>query len=130
MNDLILIIEDNEALRSNLFQVLEFADFNVLSAEDGYSGLQLAKELQPDLIICDINMPKLNGFEVLQKLRENVNTATIPFIFHTADTDPDSQRRAMQLGANGYLKKPVALGKLLETITNQCQLARIVKVKG
>jgi CheY-like chemotaxis protein len=73
-------------------------------------------------------MPKLNGFEVLNKLREDVTTAKIPFIFHTADTDPDSQRRAMQLGANGYLTKPVTIGKLLETVTNQCQLARSVKV--
>jgi len=128
VKELVLVIEDDETLRSNLFELLEMEEFNVISAEDGCSGLQLAKEIQPNLILCDINMPKLNGFEVLNKLREDVTTANIPFIFHTADTDPDSQRRAMQLGANGYLTKPVTIGKLLETVTNQCQLARSVKV--
>jgi CheY-like chemotaxis protein len=128
VKELVLVIEDDETLRSNLFELLEMEEFNVISAEDGCSGLQLAKEIHPNLIFCDINMPKLNGFEVLNKLREDVTTAKIPFIFHTADTDPDSQRRAMQLGANGYLTKPVTIGKLLETVTNQCQLARSVKV--
>ncbi len=130
MKETILIIEDDEMLRSSLFQVLEFEDFNVLSTEEGCSGFLLAKEIRPDLIICDINLPNLNGFEVLHRLREDVATAKIPFIFHTGETDPDTQRRAMQLGANGYLTKPVMMEKLLETVTNQCKLARSVKVKG
>lgn len=130
MKETILIIEDDEVLRSNLFEFLELADFNVLSAEEGGFGLQLAKEIQPDLIICDINMPNLNGFEVLKKLRQDVTTAKIPFIFHTANTDPDSQSRAMQLGANAYLTKPITLEKLLKTLTNQCQVARSLSIKG
>ena len=130
MKETILIIENDERLRSNLFDLLELADFNVLSAEDGCSGLQLAKEIQPDLILCDMHMPNFNGFEVLKELRENLTTAKIPFIFHTAETDPDSHARAMQLGANGFLTIPVTLEKLLETVINQCQLARSVKVKG
>jgi DNA-binding response OmpR family regulator len=130
MKETILIIESDERLRSNVFEFLELEDFNVLGAEDGFSGLQLAKEIQPDLILCEINMPKLNGFAVLNKLREDVATAKIPFIFHTADTDRDNRDRAMQLGANAYLTKPMTLEKLLKTVTNQCQLARSVKVKG
>ncbi|MEW6491708.1 MAG: response regulator [Cyanobacteriota bacterium] len=130
MKELVLVIEDDETLRSNLFEFLEMEEFNVLSAQDGCSGLQLAQEIKPNLIICDINMPNLNGFEVLKKLREDVTTAKIPFIFHTSETDSDSHRRAMQLGANAYLTKPVTLEKFLETVTNQCQLARSVKVKG
>lgn len=127
MKELILVIEDDEMIRSNLFELLELEDFNVLSAGDGFSGLLLAKELQPDLILCDINMPKLNGFEVLNKLRADVATAKIPFIFHTSDTDSYSHRQAMQLGANDYLTKPVTVKKLLEAVANQCQLARSVR---
>jgi CheY-like chemotaxis protein len=129
MKERILIIEDNEMVRETIFELLEMQEFNVLSAEDGLSGLQLAKDAKPNLIICDINMPKLNGFEVLNKLRKDVSTANIPFIFHTADADPDSQFQAMQLGANDYLTKPVTLGKLLETVTKQCQQTQNVKVE-
>jgi CheY-like chemotaxis protein len=127
MKEIILIIEYDEIVRSNLFDLLELEDFNVLSAEDGCSGLHLAKEIKPDLILCDINMPNLNGFEVLNKLREDVTTAKIPFIIHTSETQPDSQRRARQLGANDYLTKPVTLKKILEAVANQCQLARRVR---
>lgn len=84
MKELVLLIEDNEVVRSNLFNILELEGFNVLSAEDGFFGVQLAKEIQPDFILCGINLPKLNGFDVLNKLREDVATAKIPFIFHTA----------------------------------------------
>lgn len=65
MKELVLIIEDNEMFRSNLFEFLEAEDFNVISAEDGVSGLQLAKEFKPDLIFCNINLPCLNGFGIL-----------------------------------------------------------------
>jgi DNA-binding response OmpR family regulator len=116
---LILIIEDSEIIRSIIFEFLELKNFNVLSAEDGCIGLHLAKELQPDLILCDINMPKLDGYGVLKKLREDLSTATIPFIFLTAEADPDSRCRAMQLGANDYLTKPVNVSKLLNAIANQ-----------
>jgi CheY-like chemotaxis protein len=121
MKELVLLIEDDEMVRSNLFELLELEDFNVLSAADGFSGLQLAKELQPDLILCDLSMSDFDGFEVLQKLREDVVTAKIPFIFHTSETDYYTQRQAIQLGANGYLTKPVTFEKLLETVTKSMQ---------
>jgi len=117
MKPLILVIEDDEMMRSTLFEILELEDFNVISAGDGFFGLRIAKEMQPDLIICDLNIPNLSGYEVLQRLRNNLTTDKIPFIFLTSESDADSRRRAMQLGANSYLTKPVAIGTLLATIT-------------
>ena len=117
MKLLILVIEDDDMMRSTLFEILELQDFNVISAGDGFLGLRLAKEMQPDLIICDIHIPNLNGYGVLQELRNDITTAKIPFIFLTSDSDSNSRQRAMQLGANSYLTKPVTISKLLETIT-------------
>lgn len=122
MKELVLIIEDDETIRSNLFEFLEAEEFNVLSAEDGVSGLQLAKVFKPDLILCDINLPSLNGFGVLQELRKDLTTTKTPFIFLTSETDSSRREQAMQLGANDYLTKPMSLNKLLASITHQCQL--------
>ncbi|HAA33415.1 MAG TPA: response regulator [Cyanobacteria bacterium UBA8553] len=116
MKPLILVIEDDDMMRSTLFEILELEDFNVVSAGDGLLGLRLGKEMQPDLIICDLNIPIINGYGVLQKLRENLTTADIPVIFLTSDSNPESRQRAMQLGVNSYLTKPVTISKLLETI--------------
>ena len=116
MKPLILVIEDDDMMRSTLFEILELEDFNVVSAGDGLLGLRLGKEMQPDLIICDLNIPIINGYGVLQRLRENSTTANIPLIFLTSDSNPESRQRAMQLGANSYLTKPVTISKLLETI--------------
>jgi DNA-binding response OmpR family regulator len=127
MEGLVLIIDDDEMVRSALFALLEIKDFNILAAEDGLFGLRLAREFQPDLIICDIDMPKLNGFQVLNELRADLNIARIPFIFHTSLADLDSQYRARQLGANDYLIKPVDINKLLESIVHQCQLSVLEK---
>ena len=124
MKEMVLLIEDDELINTLLFTFFEIKNFNVFSAEDGFLGLQLAKELRPDLIICDMNLPSLNGFEVLKGIREDLITANIPFIFYTSESDPDSRRRAMELGANDYLIKPAKLNQLLESVTNQCQLAR------
>lgn len=116
MKPLILLIEDDDMMRSTLFEILEIENFNVVSAGDGILGLRLAKEMQPDLIICDLNIPLLNGFGVLQSLRESLTIANIPFIFLTCENNPETRQRAMQLGANSYLTKPVTISKLLETI--------------
>ena len=116
---LILVIDDSEIIRSLIFGFLELQNFNVISAEDGSIGFHLVKELQPDLIISDIHMPNLDGYEVLKKVRENEATAKIPFIFLTSDTDPISRYQALQLGANDYLTKPFNISQLLEAIANQ-----------
>jgi DNA-binding response OmpR family regulator len=119
MKKLILIIEDDEIFRSIIFDLLELENFNVISAQDGFLGLKLAKQFNPDLILCDINIPHLNGYEVLNKLREDLTIANIPFIFITSDTDTKSRCQAMQLGANDYLTKPVKIRTLLESIAHQ-----------
>jgi len=90
-----------------------------MSAQDGCLGFLLAKEFQPDLILCDINMPNLDGYGVLKKLRDDFSIAETPFIFITSETDSNSYYRALQLGANDYLIKPISMSQLLEAIANQ-----------
>ena len=121
MKNLILIVEDDEMIRSIIYEFLEMENFNVISAEDGCVGVYLAQELHPDLILCDINMPNLDGFGVLEKIRKNTRTAKTPFIFLTSEVDSESRKRAVQLGANDYLTKPVNISRLLEAIANQLQ---------
>lgn len=116
MRELILVIEDDELVRSNLSELLELEDFNVISAEDGLVGLMSAKEFNLDLILCDIHMPRLDGYEVLRCLRADSRTAKIPFIFLTSETDSESRSIAAEIGANDYLIKPVQIVKLLNAI--------------
>lgn len=115
----ILIIEDDECFRSLLADFLSVVNFDVIEAENGSIGLKVAKEQLPNLIICDINMPGLNGYGVLNQLRKDLNTAKIPVIFLTSDITADSRQKALELGANGYLSKSVASTKLLEAIETQ-----------
>jgi len=125
MTKTILLIEDDELFRSTLFSLLEMENFNVISAVDGLSGLLLAKELQPDLVISDVNMPHLNGFGVLNKLRNDATTAHLPFIFLTSKSDQETRSQAREMGANAYLTKPVPLNNLLEVITNQLKTRQL-----
>ena len=125
MRELILLIEDDELIRSNLFELLELEDFNVIGAEDGLVGLISAKEFQPDLIVCDINLPQLDGYEVLRYSRADSRTAKIPFIFLTSETAPESRSRAEEMGANDYLIKPVQIEKLLKVIRTNLKSQKI-----
>jgi DNA-binding response OmpR family regulator len=102
----ILIIEDEDVIRQNVLEMLEYEGFETSGAADGLAGLQTAREQLPDLIICDIMMPELDGFGVLEELRSDSATATIPLIFLTAKADRDSMRVGMNLGADDYLTKP------------------------
>jgi DNA-binding response OmpR family regulator len=119
VNPVILIIEDNEILRSIIFEFLELENFNVISAGDGVAGLNLAKELNPDAIICDIKMPCLDGYGVLKELRKDLSLAKIPVIFLSSEADSVTRLHALQLGANDYLIKPIKINQLLEAINNQ-----------
>jgi DNA-binding response OmpR family regulator len=121
VNKLILLIESDSLLRSNCFELLERENFNIISAENELLGLRLAKEFQPDLIICDINTPHLDGYGVLKDLSANFATAKIPCIFFKSETDPDSYDYAQPLGTNDYLTKPIQSDKLLEAIYCQFQ---------
>jgi DNA-binding response OmpR family regulator len=119
MTKTILVIEDSALLRSCICEWLELENFNVHGAGDGIAGLWFIENFQIDLIVCDINMPKLNGFGVLEALRKNPVTAKIPFIFLTSEVDRESRWKAMQLGANDYLNKPLRLQEFSEAIANQ-----------
>lgn len=117
----ILVIEDEEGIRDNILDMLEAEDFEAFGAPDGRIGIQLAKEKKPDLIICDIMMPKLDGYGVLKHLRQDPNTATIPFIFLTAKSEKGDLRQGMALGADDYLTKPCQPEELLGAIATRLE---------
>lgn len=112
----ILVIEDAEPLRNDIIEMLTFEGFEVLGAENGVIGVELARKFQPNLIICDIMMPQLDGYGVLNALRRDQNTMMVPFIFLTAKTDRTDIRYGMGLGADDYLTKPFIASELLDTI--------------
>lgn len=113
----ILIIEDETQTRNIFLQCLQFEGFNALGASNGLEGIRLAQMEQPDLIICDILMPDIDGYGVLKTLRRSPNTAAIPFIFLTAKVTMENLRQGMQLGADDYLTKPCMLEQFLAAIT-------------
>ncbi|MBE9228809.1 response regulator [Phormidium sp. LEGE 05292] len=112
----ILLIEDEEAIRENILELLNLENFEAIAVENGSKGVQLAKEKKPDLIICDVSMPELDGYGVLQALRSEPATAMIPFIFLTALADKANNRKGMELGADDYLTKPCRPIELLNAI--------------
>ncbi|NES95732.1 MAG: response regulator [Desertifilum sp. SIO1I2] len=112
----ILVIEDEELVRENLLEILEVNNFEVIAAINGEEGLQKAQESLPDIIICDIMMPDLDGYTVLTELQKDPLTEMIPFIFLTAKTERDDQRLAMELGADDYIIKPCTVTELLSAI--------------
>ena len=112
----ILVIEDEESVRQNILELLTTECFDVTYAENGKTGLQRAKERIPDLILCDAMMPELDGYGVISNLRQNPDTAIVPFIFLTARTEQKDFRYGMNLGADDYLTKPFSRQDLLAAI--------------
>jgi len=113
----ILIIEDNEDIRSNTAEILELSNYKVTVAENGKAGVSKALENLPDLVICDIMMPELDGYGVLHALQRNDATKNIPFIFLTAKTERNDMRKAMDLGADDYLTELLnAVGSRLKKL--------------
>ncbi|MEH1959564.1 MAG: EAL domain-containing response regulator [Nostoc sp.] len=117
----ILIIEDEEAVRENILDLLEAEDFETLAAANGRIGIHLAISELPDLILCDIMMPELDGYGVLRALREDTSTATIPFIFLTAKSAKSDFRQGMDMGADDYITKPFTRSELLSAIMNRLE---------
>lgn len=113
----ILVIEDEVSIRENILELLYIREFDVIGAENGSVGLKMAREQSPDLIICDVTMPEMDGYSVLKALRENPSTANIPFIFLTARADRLDMRAGMELGADDYLIKPCLPAELIKAIT-------------
>jgi CRP/FNR family transcriptional regulator, polysaccharide utilization system transcription regulator len=112
----ILIIEDNPDVRENLAEILSLSNYQALTAENGKVGVEMAIGHHPDLILCDVMMPELDGFGVLHILAKNPDTAVIPFIFLTAKTEKTDIRKGMNLGADDYISKPFDDVELLEAI--------------
>lgn len=112
----ILVVEDAQSLRKDIVEMLGFEGFQAVGAENGLVGVERARELLPDLIICDIMMPGLDGYGVLEQLRKDTTTATIPFIFLTALADRVDVRQGMELGADDFLTKPFHAAELLATV--------------
>jgi DNA-binding NarL/FixJ family response regulator len=112
----VLVIEDEPEMRRNLVTILRMEGYDPLAAEHGQAGLELAAAQPPDLILCDVMMPHLDGYGVLQQLRDDPKTALIPFIFLTAKGERDDLRSGMNLGADDYLTKPVVKTELLQAI--------------
>ncbi|SDY47968.1 response regulator [Hymenobacter psychrophilus] len=115
----ILLIEDNAPIRENTAEILEMAGYAVQTAENGKLGVALALATPPDLVVCDIMMPVLDGYGVLHIFTQNPALASIPFIFLTAKTERTDQRRGMELGADDYLTKPFSDTELLSAITSR-----------
>jgi DNA-binding NarL/FixJ family response regulator len=119
----ILVIEDETILRTNLARALRLEKFEALTAANGREGIELARRELPDLILCDILMPEVDGWQVLEAIRADPATARIPFIFLTARGDLPDLRMGMNLGADDYLIKPVHLHDVLTAI--EARLERV-----
>lgn len=115
----ILLIEDDRVMRENTAEMLELADYEVITAENGKYGVELAKTQSPDLIICDVMMPELDGHGVLYLLSKDPQTASIPFIFLTAKTERADIRHGMEMGADDYLTKPFEEQELLNAVNTR-----------
>lgn len=106
MSHIILVIEDNYEMRENISEILKLANYQIVSATNGKEGVKLAQKTNPDLILCDILMPELDGYGVLYILSNDKNTSDIPFIFLTAKAEKSDFRTGMNLGADDYITKP------------------------
>jgi len=117
----IIVIDNDVVVRDFLIDCLQSHGYHAIGAENGLMGLQLIKQYLPDLVICDLVIPDMNGYAVLSNLREDPLTAIIPFIFLTAINTKASLRKAMELGADDYLTKPATTDELLRAITIRLQ---------
>jgi two-component system, sensor histidine kinase and response regulator len=123
----ILVIEDEPQIRENLQELLTLCDFNAMTACNGTQGLEALNRNLPDLILCDVNMPELDGHDVLRMLRMNTLTANIPFIFLTSNGARSDVRSGMEMGASDYLTKPVNASELIRAINVQIAKNNIAK---
>lgn len=123
----ILLIEDNVDVRENTAEILTFANYEVLTAENGSIGIAKAKQFKPDIVVCDIMMPELDGYDVLKELGKDTVTAGTPFIFLTAKTNRADIRLGMNLGADDYLTKPFEEKELLDAIASRLKKNEFLK---
>ncbi len=112
----ILLIEDEPLIRDSLEDVLNLEGYKLTTAQNGRAGIEAVQTDLPDLIICDINMPDMNGYSVLERLRSNPQTRDVPFVFLTARSGREDQRKGMEMGADDFLTKPFTVDELLRTV--------------
>lgn len=117
----ILVIDDEKPLLESILDILCFENFEAVGASGGYEGIERARIVKPDLILCDIMMPDIDGFEVLMTLQADPSTASIPFIFLTAKAEKSNLRQGMELGADDYLTKPFLEADLLKAIHSRLE---------
>lgn len=117
----LLIIEDDPDLRNIISEFFHENDFKVISSPDGINGIKLAKENKPDVIICDLHLPGIDGFKVKEILAEDKNTYAIPFIYLTGNKEINDIRHAMELGADDYIIKPVKVRDLLNLVLKRLE---------
>jgi DNA-binding LytR/AlgR family response regulator len=125
-NDKILIIEDDHKIRTNIRELLMEVGFKVFSSTDGKEGILLAEEVNPALIICDIMMPGMDGYEVFSNINEKLNIP-VPFIFLTAKSEPDDLRKGMTLGADDYITKPFKASDLINAVKVRLEKYKQIK---
>ncbi|MDE3249096.1 MAG: response regulator [Bacteroidota bacterium] len=126
----ILLIEDNNHIRENTAEIMELANYRVFTAENGKAGVEIALRENPDLIICDIMMPVLDGYGVLHMLHKNPLTRNTPFIFLTAKTDRTDFRKGMDLGADDYITKPFSDTELLNAVESRLAKREFLREDG
>ena len=124
----VLLIEDNEDFRLNTTEILELNDYDVITAANGVEGIEKAVLTKPDIIICDVMMPQMDGYGVINILTKNPETSSIPFIFLTAKAEKSDIRKGMNLGADDYLLKPFDEQSLINSI--ETRIARNQKIKA
>jgi len=125
----ILIIDDHEEIRDNTAEILSFGGYKTLTAENGKRGIELALKEKPDLIVCDIMMPELDGYGVLHLLRKNPETENIPLIFLTAKAERSDLRKGMEMGADDYVTKPFEELELMNAIESRLHKYEILRKK-
>src|SRR5215203_5057252 len=125
----ILVIDDNQDIRDNTAEILELAHYKVFTAENGKKGVEQALKEKPDLIVCDIMMPELDGYGVLHLVRKNAETQNIPFIFLTAKTERSDFRKGMEMGADDYITKPFDDIELLNAVEIRLKKSEILDQK-
>ena len=126
----VLIIEDNEDILENTSEILELSNYRVFTAYNGKLGVEQALEKKPDLILCDIMMPELDGFGVLHMIQKIPELQDTPFIFLTAKTEQSDIRKGMSLGADDYIPKPFDAADLLAAVETRLKRAELTKKKN
>jgi len=129
MEKKILVIEDEKKLLANIAILLRAEKYDVINCSNGKEGIRLAKELKPNLIICDIMMPGVDGYQVIKELNNDNDTSSIPFLFLTAKVEKCDLRKGMELGADDYIFKPFKSEELLKAIETRLKRFEVIKAK-